>query len=582
MPTLEVLGTPSVAVLRAREYGIGIADSADVRGLRGGRVFLAGGRVFAISGDVATLGRDLKNSVVLLDPAVSREHARLRRIAGGWLVENASARGPVWVGERRLAPGEMTEILPGEWLTLGDTQLQFLAPELRASAADTPGEAPAGSSGTRVLGLGITLQFALREKRGARAWWAFALVVLGLLLASALVTLGTVALVGRDAAAASGVGHVLAALTIPLAPALGALLLVAAFDRYEREPWLLLLGAFVWGALVAIPPAFFVEHAVSGLLLGIVPTAAGPLPGLGAAAAQALSAGLTEEVTKGAGLLLLIWALRDEFDNVTDGILYGLLIGAGFAMVENFVYFAQSPGGSLPVLIAGRVALGWLSHSTFTAFFGAGLGYAREQKRRCILWLAPLGGLAVAVLLHMEFDFVAFAADVLARQPLSAQDMHLLALCATTLAYLPLFGAQAVLLWLLLGALRREAAIVREYLAPEVVAGTVLPDEYALMQRAKLRGRAERRALFEFGARPYLTARALHQTITGLAFRAWHVAQGDPPKRGTIQPEDAYRTRIARLRASLLRQTLAAYAADEANGAGDDALEDTIGEEADD
>jgi RsiW-degrading membrane proteinase PrsW (M82 family) len=55
------------------------------------------------------------------------------------------------------------------------------------------------------------------------------------------------------------------------------------------------------------------------------------------AAAQATITGLTEEVFKGAGLMVLLVALRDEFDNVTDGILYGLLIGAGFAMVENFV-----------------------------------------------------------------------------------------------------------------------------------------------------------------------------------------------------------------------------------------------------
>jgi len=54
--------------------------------------------------------------------------------------------------------------------------------------------------------------------------------------------------------------------------------------------------------------------------------------------------------------------------------------------------------------------------------------------------------------------------------------------------------------------------------------------------------------------RLYITLRSLHQTATGLAFRKWHVAAGDPPKPDARQPEDAYRERIARLRRSLRRQ----------------------------
>jgi hypothetical protein len=69
-----------------------------------------------------------------------------------------------------------------------------------------------------------------------------------------------------------------------------------------------------------------------------------------------------------------------------------------------------------------------------------------------------------------------------------------------------------------------------------------------------LRAAAERYYALEYGARAYLTARAFYQTMTGLAFRKWHVAQGDPAKDTARQPEDAYRERIARLRRSLRRQ----------------------------
>jgi RsiW-degrading membrane proteinase PrsW (M82 family) len=366
-------------------------------------------------------------------------------------------------------------------------------------------------------------------------------------------SVGAAALIGRDALASAGPGSVFAALALALAPALGAGLLALAIDRYEREPVPLLAAAFLWGALVAIPPVLIVERVVGGALPTLAP--GGGIGGIVVhAGVQALNAGVTEEVFKGAGLLLLLLALRDEFDNVTDGILYGLLIGAGFALFENYAYFALSPRGDLTFLLFGRVVLGWLSHSTFTALLGAALGFARERHGRRGRWLAPVLGLVAAIGLHTYFDFVAFAANELARTGMINTSPRLFAAVTLCLAYGPLFVAQTVLLRILLAALRREAAIVRTYLASEVVAGTVTPDEYLLVQDAALRNLAERRVLFDFGPRAYLTARALHQTATGLAVRKWHVALGDLPKAGPRQPEDAYRERIGRLRRSLFRQ----------------------------
>lgn len=554
-------------------------------------LFLKGGHACAVAGQLFTLGRSLDNSAVLLDPAVSREHAYFLHENGSWRAVNVSAHAPLWIGERRLETGEDGPLLPGDVLRLGQSAIQFLAP-ISTSLPDTslPDETDPGAtvaapdahepapvsaarpsargegrkeSSTHVFGLGVTLEFALRPPRGGRAAVAaaaFAAVALTLALACAVITLGAASLIGADALAAYGLGRVLAALAIPLAPTLGAGLLVALLDRYEREPPLVLLGAFLWGALIAIPPALLAERAITQLLLSGV-TAAGLPADLTRALIRALSAGLVEESVKGAGLLLLLLAIRDEFDNLTDGVLYGLLIGAGFALVENYTYFAQSPRADLPFLIAGRVCLGWLSHSTFTALFGAGLGFARETRSRPSRWLLPLLGFCGAVLCHTAFDFTTYAADALAAAR-AVSSPALLVGGALVLTYLPLFGEQATLLAILVAALRREAAIIREFLAGEVSAGSVTPDEYALLQHAALRARAERRLLFALGLRAYLTARALHQTAIGLAFRAWHVANGDPAKAGALQPEDAYRARLARLRASLARQ-LATYGAGE-------------------
>lgn len=526
---------------------------------------LLGGYACVIAQPAVTLGRDLRNGVVLLDPAVSREHARLLADDGAWLVENISQANLLGVDATTLQPGGRAPLSAGATLRLGDTTLQFLLPAPATSEA-YPRDSGAGllgspgSSATNLFNPGVTLQFAFAGRRNPRLWWALGGVLLFAVLLCVVITLGAAALVGRNALAIGGLSHVLGAVTIPLVPAVGVAALVAAIDRYEREPWFLLIAAFLWGALIAVPPVLGLESALDVVLASTPPggTVAGALA---VAGAHALGAGLVEESIKGAGLLLLLFALRDEFDNVTDGIIYGLLIGGGFAMVENFVYFALSPRADLPVLIVGRIILGWLSHSTFTALFGAGLGYAREAHRRPGRWRPPLIGFAAAVILHTYFDAVLFTANDAARSPWATRSPDTFALAALLAAYLPLFAAQALLLRIALAALRREAEIIRTYLADEVCAGVVMPDEYVLAQNARWRDIAERQALFVGGPRLYLTARTLHQTATGLAFRKWHVALGDPAKAAERQPEDAYRERLARLRRSLQRQLARATAA---------------------
>jgi len=544
-----------------------------------------GAWVYPVEYDVTSIGRGLQNDLVLLDPAVSREHARLVRTRDGWWIENVSDSNPLWVGEVEVSARRRTPIFPGESLILGGTTLELLTP--RSSSREVPagsphpiapiGDAPlvplalaegahgdparGGTTaeitlqelgGTNLLSPGVTLQFALAGKLGPRARWILGGLALFIFLLFGVLTLGLAALIGQDAAARDGLGHVLYALTIPLIPTIGIALLVVALDRYEREPPLVLLAAFLWGAIIAVPPVLFVENALNRALLsafgGDTGTALAPSISL------ALSAGLTEETIKGAGLLLLLWVLRDEFDNVTDGVIYGALIGAGFAMVENFVYFALTPPPQVGVLIFGRVVLGWLAHSTFTALFGAGLGYAREKHGRSGAWRAPLIGFAASLLLHTLFDFVAFTAEAASNSATPGDATLWLGLATILLDYVPLFAAQAILLRMLLAALEREAATVREYLASEVTAGTVTPDEYVILQYAKRRAALERQYALTAGWRIYLTARSLHQTAIGLAFRKWHVAQGDPPKAAAHQPEDAYRERIARLRRSLRRQ----------------------------
>ncbi|HZC76948.1 MAG TPA: FHA domain-containing protein, partial [Ktedonobacterales bacterium] len=106
-----------------------LLDTTDPRH-RDAHTFTGGRWVCPLFGSANTLGRGLQNSVVLLDPSVSREHVRLERESDGWRVENISEHNPVFVHGRELLPGSCAGIAPGQTLRLGTTSLQLLVPAL--------------------------------------------------------------------------------------------------------------------------------------------------------------------------------------------------------------------------------------------------------------------------------------------------------------------------------------------------------------------------------------------------------------------------------------------------------------------
>ncbi|MBE3559917.1 MAG: PrsW family intramembrane metalloprotease [Ktedonobacteraceae bacterium] len=571
-----------------------------------------------------SIGRALNNDLILMDPAVSREHARLVLDEQGWRVVNLSERNVVRVNGHTVPGGSSFPLRPLDYLVLGGTTLQLLAPqsmvvvqtagdesEERALTAlyqdvlpeqttsggqttvgndSSNGDGRAGASALplsplpsqdrqlspavlpdspadpgqnwpvedaglesedsseNLLGVGVTMQFALRQRLGKRVRWLIAAGGITILLLSILITLLLYRIISFPSFSHAGPASWLTVLTIPIIPALGINLLVNFIDRFEREPWFLRLAAFLWGAVIAIPTALLIEQNVASVLLNWLGSDA-----LTSSIIRGLDAGVIEETVKGLGLLLLFLVLRDEFDNITDGIVYGALIGAGLAMVENFVYFAQYSSEFLPSLIISRIVLGWFSHSTFTICFGAALGYVRHTRVRWLQITVPLLGYCCAVGLHSVFDFISYFANALQNAYPDNASIASIALIAIIGDYIPPFAAQVILLYVLIKALVHEEAVIREFLASEVNDGVVLVDEYVLLQDSFQRTRVERSILRRCGVRQWLRIRALYQTEIGLAFRKWHVSMGDRPKLGYMQPEDAYRRRIKRLRKEFSR-----------------------------
>jgi RsiW-degrading membrane proteinase PrsW (M82 family) len=556
-----------------------------------GRWLPTEGLVQVITRRDSLIGRAPSNDIILQDPTVSREHAGLLLTQDGWRVVNLTERNSVRVNGRRVPGGESMPINPQDILVVGNTMLQLVAPSnhhillleneptVLLENVALPETAPPSNEGNskesvpanrplsplpaineeedwseerpeNILGAGVTMQFVLPQRVGLRTRWLIAGIGIAIFLISAIVTLLLSSSVGRAALEQNGLSTIVTAVTIPLFPAVGIFLLVNFMDRFEREPWFLRLAAFLWGAFIAIPPTFFIEQQVASLLTGWMMSSSGGNDFL-VALAQGLNAGITEETMKGLGLILLFFILRDEFDNVTDGIIYAALIGAGFAMVENFDYFALNGHTSLGFLILSRIILGWLAHSTFLACLGAGLGYVRHTRLRWRQVVVPLLGYLLAVGLHSLFDCVDFLASILASNAPANSTTNTEVLIIVLANYIPLFLAQVGLISILIKSLAHEVAVIREFLSSEVGNGIVLIDEYVLLQNSFQRTRRERQMLRSRGVRTWLQLKTLYQTEIGLAFRKWHVSMGDKPKLGYLQPEDAYRTRIRRLRNAL-------------------------------
>jgi RsiW-degrading membrane proteinase PrsW (M82 family) len=226
--------------------------------------------------------------------------------------------------------------------------------------------------------------------RGRRDSVAFTVVVGILVLLGGLAMALVIGLSGAPGSLA--VAALLAA--VPVGPLVGCFMWL---DRYEPEPRNLLAAGLLWGAFVATAAALVFQG------IGLV-------GGASERDSLAVVAPLTEEATKGAFLLLLLWWRRAELDGVLDGIVYAGMVGVGFAFTENILYLAAAydgtdglgPGGTtaLTGTFILRCLVSPFAHPLFTAFTGIGVGLAIASRRTPVRLVAPVAGFAVAALLH--------------------------------------------------------------------------------------------------------------------------------------------------------------------------------------
>ena len=171
-------------------------------------------------------------------------------------------------------------------------------------------------------------------------------------------------------------------------------------DRYEKEPKALLGAAFFWGVVIAAGGAFIINTMFGmGIYIFTNSEAAADF------GTTSIVAPFVEEILKGLAVGIVFLMFRKEFDSVLDGIIYGGIVGLGFAATENTLYiyrngYLEGGWGGLFLLVFIRVfVVGWM-HAFFTAFTGIGFAIARLNKNILIKIAAPFIGLGIAISIH--------------------------------------------------------------------------------------------------------------------------------------------------------------------------------------
>ncbi len=341
-----------------------------------------------------------------------------------------------------------------------------------------------------------------------RVMWVF----MGLIVTFLLVTLF----------AAGGSSGALLAVSLAVLPVPVYVLAVLALDRFEPEPARLLLWAFLWGATMAAFLAGFANE-LGGTYLAAFFDAQGGYDRL--ALTVVLVAPVAEEVLKGFALVALAWRRRDEFDGPVDGIVYGALVGLGFAMTENALYyvdaFAQGGAPRATGLFVLRGVFTGFSHPLYTSLTGIGVGFAVARRPGLARVLFPLAGLAAGVALHHLWNYSAMAAEQTDGAMLAAVYFGLM---------LP---AAAVWVWFAFRALRAEGTLIARHLAPDVAAGVLSAALHAELGTLAGRAAGARMALRQGGIPAMRARRSFYLAASEEGLRRWRAGLGREPDHGS-------------------------------------------------
>jgi len=184
---------------------------------------------------------------------------------------------------------------------------------------------------------------------------------------------------------------------------LGGLLfgaMVYRYDMHEREPWWMLVGAALVGAL-GMFIAFKLEDVSYALLVKSALN-------LDERFVMALSAGTIEEAAKLAAPVLVFFLARKHFNDPMDGLIYGSLAGLGAGLLESMWWQVFDRNADV-FQQNGAALLRMFVHTIWGGISGYALGLIVMKKpwRRELL-----RSVGLVMLIHIVWDyFVGFVAE---------------------------------------------------------------------------------------------------------------------------------------------------------------------------
>jgi RsiW-degrading membrane proteinase PrsW (M82 family) len=190
-------------------------------------------------------------------------------------------------------------------------------------------------------------------------------------------------------------------LYIAMGPGIAIAVFIYYSDKWEKEPKKLVLKSFFLGGLAVFPTYYFEGMVEEVLGMRALVDEHSPLFWPKTIFYAFFGVALAEELCK--FLFLKAFVCDDqEFSEPFDGIVYGGMVGCGFATVENIMYVLPH-GQEVGIL---RMITAVPGHAFFGVILGYFMGRAKFSVNRA---RHLLHGLVVVVLLHGIYDTAAFS-----------------------------------------------------------------------------------------------------------------------------------------------------------------------------
>ncbi len=165
-------------------------------------------------------------------------------------------------------------------------------------------------------------------------------------------------------------------LLLALVPALGWMAVYRYLDNRDPEPLRAVVFALLMGILSTLP-VFLLQYVFSSyphlnFIAHIQNYFTNPVAFSGV---FLIFVGVIEEIAKLIAFIIVVKKFESSFNQVVDGILYGAMVGIGFAIAENAYYFIRAieafqMSSHFLAVFSIRSFGTMLAHTLFTGIFG--------------------------------------------------------------------------------------------------------------------------------------------------------------------------------------------------------------------